>query len=132
MANLDEAVALANRLVGQPYDAAAIEITLGPAEFRADQAMAVAVTGAPCQVEVNGEEVEPHHTLHLKAGDTLTVAGTITARGGAGDGEHGGVETGLKALRKSQCITHSPPSMATPAASAKWATAWQNTSARWP
>lgn len=66
-------LALANRLVGQPYDAAAIEITLGPAEFRADQAMAVAVTGAPCQVEINGEEVEPHHTLHLKAGDTISI-----------------------------------------------------------
>ena len=66
-------LALANRLVGKPYDAAAIEITLGPAEFRADRAMAVAVSGAPCQVEINGEEVEPHHTLHLDAGDTITI-----------------------------------------------------------
>ncbi|WP_017669823.1 biotin-dependent carboxyltransferase family protein [Blastomonas sp. AAP53] len=66
-------LALANRLVGKPYDAAAIEITLGPAEFRADHAMAVAVTGAPCQVEINGEEAEPHHTLQLKAGDTISI-----------------------------------------------------------
>jgi biotin-dependent carboxylase-like uncharacterized protein len=66
-------LALANRLVGQPYDAAAIEITLGPAEFRAESAMAVAVSGAPCQVEINGEEVEPHRTLHLDAGDTITI-----------------------------------------------------------
>ena len=65
-------LALANRLVGRPLDAAAIEITLGPAEFRADRALAVAVTGAPCQVQINGEEAEPHQTLHLKAGDVLS------------------------------------------------------------
>ena len=66
-------LALANRLVGRPLDAAAIEITLGPAEFRADRALAVAVTGAPCQVQINGEEAEPHQTLHLKAGDVLSI-----------------------------------------------------------
>lgn len=66
-------LALANRLVGQPLDSAAIEITLGPAEFRADRALAVAVTGAPCQVQINGEEAEPHQTLHLKAGDVLSI-----------------------------------------------------------
>lgn len=66
-------LALANRLVGQPLDAAAVEITLGPAEFRADQALSVAVTGAPCQIQINGDEAEPHHTLHLKAGDTLSI-----------------------------------------------------------
>ena len=39
-------LALANRLVDKPHDAAAIEITLGPAEFRADTAMAIAW---PCE-----------------------------------------------------------------------------------
>jgi allophanate hydrolase len=66
-------LALANQLVGRPLDSAAIEITLGPAEFRADRALAVAVTGAPCQVQINGEEAEPHQTLHLKAGDVLAI-----------------------------------------------------------
>ncbi|MBL0965928.1 biotin-dependent carboxyltransferase family protein [Blastomonas sp. UPD001] len=66
-------LALANRLVGRPLDAAAIEIALGPAEFRADRAMAVAVTGAPCQVQINGEEAEPHQTLHLEPGDVLAI-----------------------------------------------------------
>lgn len=66
-------LALANRLVGRPLDSAAIEITLGPAEFRADRALAVAVTGAPCQVQINSEEAEPHQTLHLKSGDTLAI-----------------------------------------------------------
>jgi len=66
-------LALANRLVGRPHDAAALEITLGPAEFRLDRAMAVAVTGAPCQVAVNGEDVEQNETLHLGAGDTISI-----------------------------------------------------------
>lgn len=65
--------ALANRLVGKAHDAAAIEIALGPAEFRADRAMAVAVTGAPCQLAVNGEEAQPHQTLQLQAGDTISI-----------------------------------------------------------
>lgn len=66
-------LALANRLVGKPYAAAAIEITLGPAEFRADRAMAIAVTGAPCQVAINGEDTEQHETLQLSAGDTISI-----------------------------------------------------------
>ncbi len=66
-------LALANRLVGKPLEAAAIEVTLGPAEFRAERAMAVAVTGAPCQVAINGEDAEQHETLHLAAGDTISI-----------------------------------------------------------
>lgn len=66
-------LALANRLVGKAYDAAAIEITLGPAEFRVDSPMAVAVAGAPCQIAINGDEVEPHETLQLSAGDTISI-----------------------------------------------------------
>lgn len=66
-------LALANRLVGKPQDAAGIEITLGPAEFRAESAMAIAVTGAPCQVAINGDDVEQHETLHVAAGDTISI-----------------------------------------------------------
>jgi biotin-dependent carboxylase-like uncharacterized protein len=66
-------LALANRLVGKPHEAAAIEITLGPAEFRTDRALAIAVTGAPCQVAINGEDAEQHETLHLAAGDTISI-----------------------------------------------------------
>mgnify|MGYP005848012417 CR=1 FL=1 len=66
-------LALANRLVGKSHTAAGIEITLGPAEFRAEQAIAVAVTGAPCQVAINGEDVEQHETLQLSAGDTISI-----------------------------------------------------------
>lgn len=66
-------LALANRLVGKPHGAAGIEVTLGPAEFRAETTMAIAVTGAPCQVAINGEDVEQHETLHLAAGDTISI-----------------------------------------------------------
>jgi allophanate hydrolase len=66
-------LALANRLLGKPYEAPAIEITLGPAEFQAETAMTVAVTGAPCQLGINGDDVEQHETLQLAAGDRLTI-----------------------------------------------------------
>lgn len=66
-------MALANRLVGKAHDAATIEITLGPAEFRVETAMALAVAGAPCQIAINGDEVEPHETLHLNTGDTISI-----------------------------------------------------------
>lgn len=66
-------LALANRLVGKAHDSAAIEITLGPAEFRVDAAMAIAVTGAPCQVAINGDEVEQYQTLHVKPGDSIAI-----------------------------------------------------------
>ena len=42
------ALALANRLVGNPLDAAAIEVTLGGLVLRAHRAVTVALTGAAC------------------------------------------------------------------------------------
>lgn len=48
------ALGLANRLLGNPEDSAAIEVTFGGLEVRATGALAVAVTGAPCPVTVDG------------------------------------------------------------------------------
>jgi biotin-dependent carboxylase-like uncharacterized protein len=48
------AMDLANRLVGNPQDAAVVEITLGGLRLRADNPVWIAVTGAPVPVRVGG------------------------------------------------------------------------------
>ena len=50
---------LANRLVGNPADAAVLEVTLGGFAARAGSRHWVAVTGAPCPVTVDGRPGRP-------------------------------------------------------------------------
>ncbi|MDO5630012.1 MAG: biotin-dependent carboxyltransferase family protein [Mobilicoccus sp.] len=47
---------LAQRIVGNPEDAAGIEVTLGGLRFRSHGASIIAVTGAPCPISVDGQE----------------------------------------------------------------------------
>jgi biotin-dependent carboxylase-like uncharacterized protein len=76
---LDEpALRLANRLVGNPDDAAALETTLTGATLRAGASVAVAVTGAPCELTVDGQAVPLHTTVDLPAGSMLQI-GPATA-----------------------------------------------------
>lgn len=65
--------ALANRLVGKDWTEAAVEITLDKAKFVADEACAIAVTGAASQLLINDKPAALHQTLHLNEGDTLEV-----------------------------------------------------------
>ena len=65
--------ALANRLVGNPTDAAAIECTLGGLTVRADVDAVVAVTGAPAPAEVDGVPVDHAVAIELAAGRTLRL-----------------------------------------------------------
>jgi biotin-dependent carboxylase-like uncharacterized protein len=62
---------LANRLVGNPEDAACLEVLLGGLSLRADASCTVAVTGPATPALVNG--VLRDSPLHLAAGDTLTL-----------------------------------------------------------
>ncbi|HWG22891.1 biotin-dependent carboxyltransferase family protein [Actinospica sp.] len=58
---------LANRLVGNPEDAAALELTYGGLRIRFDAAATIALTGAPCPgVAMNGP-------VHVAAGQELAV-----------------------------------------------------------
>ncbi|WP_083752357.1 biotin-dependent carboxyltransferase family protein [Saccharothrix sp. ALI-22-I] len=68
---------LANRLVGNPEDAAGLEVLLGGLSLRADTSCTIAVTGPTTPTWVNG--VLRDSPLHLAAGDTLTLG---TPRGG--------------------------------------------------
>ncbi len=65
------ALALANRLVGNPSDAAVLEILFGNASFATDEDTWIAVTGAWGSVTAGGRAVQPHTATMLAAGETL-------------------------------------------------------------
>jgi antagonist of KipI len=67
------AFVLANRLVGNPDGAAALECTLVGPRFEVSAACAVAVTGADMPVTVNGREAPGWTTLVLRPGDTVKL-----------------------------------------------------------
>jgi biotin-dependent carboxylase-like uncharacterized protein len=76
------ALRLANRLVGNPEDAAAIEITFGGFAARFDAFARVALTGAPCDARVipigggvvpRGRGAAMHEALYLPVGAELRL-----------------------------------------------------------
>jgi len=64
---------LANRLVGNPPDAALLETTLGGVVVRATAAMTVAVTGAECEVRVAGRARPFATAVAVAAGSVVAV-----------------------------------------------------------
>ncbi|MEI2712868.1 MAG: biotin-dependent carboxyltransferase family protein [Nocardioides sp.] len=72
------AAALANRLVGNAETAALLETTLGGLRFRVDRAVTVAVTGAPCAVQVDGRARANALPITLPAGVEVSL-GTPTS-----------------------------------------------------
>ncbi|TCK00776.1 biotin-dependent carboxyltransferase family protein [Nocardia alba] len=69
---------LANRLVGNPEDFAAIEVLLGGLVLRADGHLTVAVTGAPAPATVDGTPVGHASVLELDEGQVLRLGLTNT------------------------------------------------------
>lgn len=67
------AMMLANWLVGNAPDAAALETAYAPFSMRALSPATVAVHGAAQQVQINGSNVGTNRTRHLAAGDVLTI-----------------------------------------------------------
>ena len=68
-----DALRLANRLVGNPEGAAAIEVTLGGLVVTAEDLAWVAVTGAPTQLSVNDTPTSSHTTVALRPRDLLRI-----------------------------------------------------------
>jgi biotin-dependent carboxylase-like uncharacterized protein len=68
----------ANRLVGNAVDAATLEATLGGLRIRVHGTAAIAVTGAPTTVTINGVPDGMDCTLFLSDGDELAI-GTPTS-----------------------------------------------------
>jgi biotin-dependent carboxylase-like uncharacterized protein len=67
------AAALANRLVGNDPDDACLEVVLGGLVLASDHACWVAVTGAPCPVDVDGRAADFGAATRLAAGGVLTL-----------------------------------------------------------
>ena len=64
-------LALANRLVGNPWDAPALEATLLGPTLRIDSDCAFAIAGAICGAKLDGREVARHETVFAQAGSEL-------------------------------------------------------------
>lgn len=78
-------LALANRLVGNPEDSAAIETLLGGLSLQAQSAMTLAVTGASGPMELlrgsgsagRWQSVDRRAPLHLMAGDRISIGNPV-------------------------------------------------------
>ena len=64
---------LANRLVGNPEGAAAIEITFGGLVARFARAGVIAMAGAPCPLRVGGRTADMYAPIRVRGGDELRV-----------------------------------------------------------
>src|SRR5262249_3222931 len=69
-------LALANALVGNPPNTAALEITLAGPNLRAECDLACVVYGAPFDLAVAGRSLRAGRTFTLRAGESLEIGGT--------------------------------------------------------
>lgn len=69
-------MALANRLVGNTWDAPALEATLFGPTLRFDEDRAFGIAGGPFDARLNDEPLALHETALAVAGDVLTVGGS--------------------------------------------------------
>lgn len=72
------AAALANRLVGNPASAAALEITVGHVRMRTDATVTCALAGAEMDASVAGEPVAVHEVFSWRAGTDATLGAART------------------------------------------------------
>ncbi len=64
---------LANRLVGNPENAAAFEMTLAGATLRFNHDTVIAITGAPMPATLEGEPLVPWQSHPVRRGQTLVI-----------------------------------------------------------
>lgn len=60
-------------LLGNPPDAAALEMTIGGGQFRVDAPTRIAISGAPLRASIDGSPLEHMATYALKPGETLRI-----------------------------------------------------------
>jgi 5-oxoprolinase (ATP-hydrolysing) subunit C len=66
---------IANRLVGNPPDAAGLEITMGPVTLRFNQASRIAITGTDFNTSLDQQDVSSWWSLPVQAGQVLNLRG---------------------------------------------------------
>ncbi len=66
-------LALANRLVGNPLDDVALEITLSGGSFICETEANIAQTGAPCELRINDDQKPHHHSIPVAKGDRIVI-----------------------------------------------------------
>lgn len=66
-------LALANRLLGNPVLAPALELTLNGIRFVAATQVAIAVTGATAGCTLNGQAFDQHSVMHVNVDDEVVV-----------------------------------------------------------
>ncbi len=101
-----EALALGNALLGNPPDAAGLEICLAGPTLVADAPLACVVFGAPFEVATDRRRLAAWKTFTLEAGEELRVGGTpegvyayLCIRGGLQVSELLGSRSGLEPVR---------------------------------
>lgn len=67
------AMAVANWLVGNGPELAALETAYAPVAFKAVQDCAIGIQGAVMGVEINGQPLPTSQTIILRSGDALTI-----------------------------------------------------------
>jgi biotin-dependent carboxylase-like uncharacterized protein len=99
-------LALGNALVGNPPDAAALEVTLAGPTLVADAPLACVVYGAPFEVTTDQRSLVPDRTFTLQGGEELRIGGTrervrayVCVRGGLFAPEVSGSRSGLEPLK---------------------------------
>jgi len=66
--------AIANFLVGNDWDAPALECALGGLHLRFERALMIAVSGAEMWGQINGQNIPMNRALHVETGDILTLS----------------------------------------------------------
>jgi len=68
--------AIANFLVGNKWNAPALECALGGLHLRFEAAATIAVSGAEMWGQINGQNIAPNRALQVEKGDILTLSYT--------------------------------------------------------
>lgn len=111
-------LALGNALVGNPRDAAALEIALQGPRLRAESNVACVLFGAPFQIQRDGYPVEVAQTFMIRAGEELRIGGTergarayLSVRGGFTAPTILASRSGLEPIRKGDILVCDPSSI---------------------
>lgn len=68
--------ALANYLVGNPWNTPALECAIGGLHIRFERDTLIALAGAQMWAQINGQNVEPYKAVNVSKGDILTLSYT--------------------------------------------------------